>query len=404
MAFKILTEEEKELLSEEQLRRYESELEMYQKRVDFVKKLEKLENVKIKPYEVKKVKIKDTSKVVISDISIPGSKLHAENTVSDKISGYRLLNKVDSEKMKKEMAAEVKNIDGREKLYTVIKKCSDFNPKQIVTDKASVKIEKKDIEAPEIGKFNVPSAGSLNIEKNECSVPQINNVSLKNPEIKNIPEISAEKPDISVKICVNTDGVSGINKVSDPEPVNINFTAPEAKMEQISVPEIKCVSVGKVEVGKASVEGIPERKDNRMPDISVSGIPSAKAEVPQTKALNVPSVNRMEKIDRSLTEIPSHYSISVPSLNPSMSFKAPGSINTDNIRRPDISEINNMKFEKPEVKSDTVIPKVPEVKKVSVKMPGVSIKGITDIKLPDTEEIIAKIDSVVSSADKTQQK
>lgn len=57
MAFRILSEEEKSYLSEEELLCYEEELDIYNARVDFVNKLEKLENVEIKEYNPKLDKI-----------------------------------------------------------------------------------------------------------------------------------------------------------------------------------------------------------------------------------------------------------------------------------------------------------------------------------------------------------
>lgn len=393
MAFRILTEEEKALLSEEQLKRYEAELDMYNKRVNFVKKLEKLENVKIEPYEVKKVKIKASANVEAPYISIPDTRLKAENKVSDKISEYKLFNKVDSEKMKKEMTAEIKYTDDREKLYTVIKKCSDFNPKKIVTDAVSVKIDKKDISSPEVKKFNAPSVPSVNIEKNECAVPEIKKVSVTTPVIKNIPEISAEKPDVRISVSIDTSGVSDINKVSAVKPVRSEFKLPDIKPEKVSVPEISEVNIKSVEVGKASLERIPERKDNKVPEISVSEIPSAKANVPEIKKPAIPSVSTFEKQKSVPSGMPQLNNVSVPSVNPALSVRSSEKINTDNIRRPDITKTKELKFEKPQVKPETISLSVPEIKPVSIKMPGVSVKGISDIRRPDPEEIKARTKS-----------
>ena len=63
MAFRILSEEEKSYLSEEELLCYEEELDIYNARVDFVNKLEKLENVEIKEYNPKLDKISAIKKV-----------------------------------------------------------------------------------------------------------------------------------------------------------------------------------------------------------------------------------------------------------------------------------------------------------------------------------------------------
>lgn len=53
MAFKILEKEELELLSDDQRKQYEKELNLYQQRVAFVEQLERLENVQIEPFEPK---------------------------------------------------------------------------------------------------------------------------------------------------------------------------------------------------------------------------------------------------------------------------------------------------------------------------------------------------------------
>lgn len=59
MAFRILSLEEIELLTEEQRKSYENELEIYNERVKFVEQLEKFENTVVSPYEPKFVNISD---------------------------------------------------------------------------------------------------------------------------------------------------------------------------------------------------------------------------------------------------------------------------------------------------------------------------------------------------------
>ena len=53
MAFRILNEEELQLLAGEQREQYEKELDIYRKRAAFVEQMEKYENADIRPFRPK---------------------------------------------------------------------------------------------------------------------------------------------------------------------------------------------------------------------------------------------------------------------------------------------------------------------------------------------------------------
>ena len=374
MAFKILTEKEKEFLTEKELEIYEEKLRIYLMRVDFVNQLDKFENAEIKPYTARKVPVKTIKKVQISDVLIPEMKIKNKNIISEKISGYKLLNKVDSDKKAEEMTPKIK-ISNNDKLYSIIKKCDDMPSISVSVKISSVKIVKK-----------------------QCDIPQIRETEIPSAELKNMPKKSELKNNNAVKISMPVSNVSEINTLKENKMSEIRCILPKSGIKEVKQPEIKQVNLKKPFFEKYSISGIDNDRINvDLPKVSDRPLPSTSVKVPEHGLVSPVKANKLENKDIKLTGIP-QIKETVSLVGLLVMPGAPSGINTNNIKRIDPENYSSMKFNKPEFRNNIEIPEVPELKKIKIKMPGLSIRGISERSRPDTEGIREKTDAAVLEA------
>ncbi len=336
MAFKILTDEEKAFLTEEELAKYDEQLRIYQMRVNFVNQLEKFENAEIKPYIAKKKAVKVVEKIQISDVMILDTNIRAENKVSEMISEIKLLNKIDSQKFSEGMKADVSISDNSEKLNSIVKKCDGLSDIHISLDVPSLKIERKEYSAPLTKKANVPLASVTGIPENSPVIPDTN-IKISIPDLKvaeiNISEKVPSVKDDDFKISMPDSKIRNINVPDTVKFEEIRYKSPVTDIISVEQPVIHNVDVNHIEIKKHTV-----------------------------------CLDNVHQVDINAPEVKS-FKISSPSVS------VPEQRNIDPVK--------TAEFKKPVITSPAELPDVPDVKTVNIHIPGVRISNIPEIKIPD---------------------
>ena len=189
MAFRVLTDEEREQLTPDQRDIYDSNYAMYLKRVRFIEALDRMArarlaqiNVELKPVpktlKPDKVRFKpfEMQKPEINKVFVPetGSGMYVP-PMPEKPESYKV---TVPQVGKHEFTAP----------EMVIPKIS-----KVVPDAGEVKFEKPEMVIPEISKV-VPDAGEVKFEKPEMVIPKISKV------VPAVGEVKFEKPEIKVSV------------------------------------------------------------------------------------------------------------------------------------------------------------------------------------------------------------
>ena len=189
MAFRVLTDEEREQLTPDQRDIYESNYAMYLKRVRFIEALDRMararlaqinvelkpvpktlkpDEIRFEPFEMKKPEI---NKVFVPET---GSGMYVP-PMPEKPESYKV---TVPQVGKHEFTAP----------EMVIPKIS-----KVVPDAGEVKFEKPEMVIPEISKV-VPDVGEVKFEKPEMIIPEISKV------VPAVGEVKFEKPEIKVSV------------------------------------------------------------------------------------------------------------------------------------------------------------------------------------------------------------
>ncbi len=293
MVFRFLTDDELSLLNDKEQEAYERQRIAYEKRVNFVKKLELLENVEFKPYKCKKKKlvIKDVTR--ISPVAMPDYAVDAANTVSGKIKGYRLLNKIDSKKMADAMHPSLKTVPQNSAL---LNKMNSSKIKVSMPELGEIKPEVRNINAPDIGTVQMKSAvlNSMPDISTLTAAPGLN-IGMPQHKTANVGRIDIKDHDVQ-KPALRSAKVSGIPEkfvpfVSKAAKVNIGAANLVGMPANIRAGKDILPDIGKISVGNTGLSCMPEPiKTADAPSLNFSFTKNnitAKPVVPE----NAPSLN-----------------------------------------------------------------------------------------------------------------
>lgn len=250
MAFKILSSDEIELLTEEQRECYENELAIYNERVKFVEQLEKQENVAVTPYEPKFVNISNIKQ--------------APEIIYDKPEYAVELIDVDISSAPKTTAAKFdKPLNAR------VPKCLKAESVSVEHIKIA-EYEKPTM--PQIGKTVVPNKIIRKAKQNKPELPQFKGASIQTKARKiqnqNKPLLPVKEtavvPDLTYK-------KSGQVKASLPEKIKVKAFKERAKPSFVVDKNIRAVSELKKYVPNVSLPEsvMPEKINPILPKASV---------------------------------------------------------------------------------------------------------------------------------------
>lgn len=373
MAFKILTDNELELLTDKQRIQYENELAVYNERVKFVEQLEKLENVVIKPYKPKLTNIRI--------INTPAETTFKAPEYAVKIT--KPIKKLQLEYTYKNLTAPVKAVlPQHSKINNVpinhIKQMKQVKPvlpqisKVTTSVKPFIKIELKTSPLPKNNKIYIPSTSFKKVEQIKLNLPTITkqiNITSKSPLTK---FIVPEKPHpILPKSAVKLSNIKAYKKpeqaVLDLQKVTLpkkTFSIRQIKISQAKLPEISHISPVAISFNK------PNIKNTSLPNIPKVMIPAYKfAKIEHTSPV-LPNVTKPNTVNLFFNK-PKNQNISLPKIIkpvlPNISYK---SLNK-NIPEIDYPVIT--------------VNKIKPFKKVMV--PAIQLPKINKILVPDNNDI-----------------
>lgn len=309
MAFRILSEEEKSYLSEEELLCYEEELDIYNARVDFVNKLEKLENVEIKEYNpkldkisaIKKVEEKVFEKPSFNKVVVDKKEIPSNIELINKINSIKPIGQVsidisenvDTDKINKSVERnrnikskfEMPSVEVAENLFSSkIPEPVEYNPFEI------------NAEMTEMPRLDIRTEVKEKHFLKERYEAQISNDILKKADVK-IPEVSFAMSERTA-ICLDTQ-VAPLPQIKNfdfevPEVQGISQTVAKIDAEQKSfelpkisavVPDIKIKSEIKAKEFKFEKHSI-----SQMPDVNIPSVKDKKIDIPDVEVVGVSQI------------------------------------------------------------------------------------------------------------------
>lgn len=304
MAFKVLSEEEKVFLTDEELLQYEERLEIYQERVAFVERLEKIQNAFTEEYVPKFKGIKKIRKVAPKSFKMPENKQVKIDSVNVKpvIGIFNKINSIDSNVLKK--CNEIKMFD-RSYIDNALKKNTGINRSFETPDISHVsdnipkvktpKLKKYDISVDSLKKISANVKGNstdvvkpVKVKKFVCDehVPEIDNEIFKKINVK-INKPGFVKPDIC-KLDLNTNVKSDLSvkdvKIDKKDIIGtlntevkcdirkINFKKPDIKADMPKVKVKTDIKITKYTSGT--------KIDPKIPEINISKVKKKTFEKP----------------------------------------------------------------------------------------------------------------------------
>lgn len=368
MAFKILTEEQIELLTDEQKAQYAYSLELYRQREEFVRQIETFENMTLPPVQasvtpIPKMIAPEAPEITLSEnqVELPQCSINYQMPdLPDSFDVDTTVSKLPTVSLEYAEVPQIKMKNVQPTTPAV------FVPAVAKYNYQNPKTEK--ILLPSPVQTELPNVKSLQMEvPKTVSLPEpvllpfaeVKPVNMKTPELVSMPEPiaipSAEVKSVNMKIP---------ELVSMPEPVAISST--EVKPIRMDLPEVNCPDIeivhGQVPqfaTLELQISAIPCLEDIPAPTADAKRIGAAMQEV-QLKAL--PQVNTIiskqpsfEKIDSVLTSMPQVAVPAVP-IAPVMKIE-----DTVDINLPEIPVIHDwaptptFRFDLPETYSIPVV-------------------------------------------------
>lgn len=387
MAFKVLDEEQIALLTENQKKQYENELDMYHARSAFIEKMQILENAEIKPYEPKLQSI-----AVIDEI--PEKAFHKPE--------YTVKTCAPASKPKTQFHTP----EFQEPASVVLPKCTPIPIAEIKIGS----IKKAEVIQPKLprGKKAKPVAKTFEpIERNQARLldirrPNMDLVVLSEQAAKipktspaNIPSVSVpgapavlfiapEKtapilPEAAVNITgIKSKSISKFEQPQLPRAVKPSINAKEIKMETIQaiLPELSNIEYTNTEFNR------PEIPDAELPLVSKPDFAVREIQPLEHPALDLPSVGKPNMNVRTFR--PTQYK--QPEL-PIVEKISAGDINFEPIEKAEL----NITI------TPVSIAAVKAFKKVEGKAKGLPIKAA--VRIPDAQETLKELFAVKSDSE-----
>ncbi len=344
MAFKILNEEELSLLTDEQAKYYQKELEICKQREAFVEKLTKLENAEIKPYKPDLKSIDIIRKIEFAPFTSPERQQLSLKPMQKPELPDDLIGK----------ASEKINISEVIKSNSVLKEQIGFNHELFSKANNFKCYEQKQYILPEFSKPVIPDATFTRLE-NVLSTP----IQIKKPAELNLQNfIAPEKNKVVLSKTAMPDIKAGA--FVKPEAPKLDFAVnvrPETDIKPFKKPEIALTNFPQLTAAKVNMSTFQQPKRNK-PNISVNVRSDFKIGAFKMPEIAVADLSQIRKAD---VEIGSFQPPVQPKLDIKLNtvpdvevkgFEKPEfeSVSMPVIRKPDVSHIEFHALEKREIK------------------------------------------------------
>ena len=300
MAFKILSLEELELLTENQRENYEKELAIYNERVKFVEQMEKFENTVIKPYEPKLTAIPAVCEVPEKEFEEPEYEFvkitpftKPESKVAVIDFGEPIMAVVPGHtKIKNVPVGHMKNVERDKPVLPIISKAAA--PADLFT-----KAEQQQPVLPASVKVSIPGNTFTLSERANPNLP----IAVK-PQ--NFAELffTPDKIDSSVMTVNSAELI--VPAIEVPA-----FAVPECVLSILPKPEAECPVVGVMQLPELTAPVLPKVIAAKQMDVSWKQTAEIKAELPETLGTTVIKVSFAEP-DIEKTQLPSVLKAGIP--------------------------------------------------------------------------------------------
>ncbi|MEE0061637.1 MAG: hypothetical protein UE295_12485 [Acutalibacteraceae bacterium] len=323
MAFKILSSDEIELLTEEQRKSYENELEIYNERVKFVEQLEKLENTVVEPYEPKLVKISAVKKAPNVAFVKPE---YTVDIIDVDISSAPEMSKVKFDKPVTAMVpkcSKTKNVSvGHIKKVEYDKPIMPQTSQVVVPDRAVEKLNQNKPSLPQVKGTNIPTKVHIELKQDKPVVPVKIKIAVPCMTHKNSGQVKPNLPEkVRVKAVNQMPGVSFSIDKNAIVASNVKKTAPKVNLPEVVLPEKANPILPKSSVKFAEIKGFKgiDRKEAVLPKAIIPNQVNAsfkqanktKAELPVVSNISVKKAS-VKKIDVKKAELPSVQKTGIP--------------------------------------------------------------------------------------------
>ena len=409
MAFKILSSDEIELLTEEQRKSYESELEIYNERVKFVEQLEKFENTVVSPYEPKLVNISDVKKapkVAYAKPEYVVELVDIDVNSAPEMSTVKFDKPVTATvpKCLKTKSVSVEHIKQAKCEQPIIPKVS----KTVVPEKTIEKFEKNKPELPQVKGTVIPTKVHK-IQKQDkplmplktktvvpCVTPKKNgqvNPSLpKKIKVKKFNQFTMAALSVDEKAMTVSIFKKNAPKVNLPNvvmPEKINPILPKASVEFAEIKNFKGFKRRDIAVPKAI---IPNQVN-----ASFKQVNHTKAELPYVSNISVKKAS-IKRIDVKKAELPIAQKTDVPVKNIHKSAYGFSDVPTIDVQKINVGSYIKPEFKKselPNVNKPVVNPSH-FIKKSAIGSPKIEYPIIDIVPKTSFKKIDRKIGSVPS--------
>ena len=356
MAFKELTKEEIENLTERQKKLYFDELNLYKERCAFIDKIEQLENVKLPKIKPDYIRLKKIQLKVLDKIEIKNSKVKLVDVSS--------IFKMD----RKKSVRRIENINNSLKDGFKIEKNENIiinkpdNKKFVIPKLEGVILPEINIEKfDNIKNFNFEKVELTDIpnvvidvnlqtkefEFDKFEIEQNDNIVIANPVVDiNLEGIG----NVDINLDINTDFV-------EPEVFEFENVSVELEESKVDIPESQLIEF---ELPDGFTVDNPEIEIAKLDEIEVAQIEDFKIDEIETAEINMPNIKlgvldeeklKISKIDAAIIDAPK---IKVGGIKKNK-------VNLVDIKLPDIPEIRDVKIDDIEVavdKVEIVMPKI----------------------------------------------
>ena len=389
MAFKILTEEQIELLTDEQKSRYARDLELYRQREEFVRQIEKFENMTLPPVQANVKPISAVQVAEMPEISIPETEVEMPRLSID-VQTPKLSESFD-------VQIDVSNLPSVSTEHPELHQF-EFEITQPTVPAVSV---------PAVAEYNyqAPTAERIRMpEPVQVAVPEMKPVRMERPEVElpsvelariQVPEIGPMEPQKAVlpqleKIPVSTvdaDRVrAAMRELQQPELPQVEL--PAAEMPKLGNFETVVEPLPQVTVAAASAPTIrmPENTEVRVPQLpSVPDLPP----IP-TLHFDLPEMDQLPTVQVRLPDTAAETAFAMPELT----------VQTPTVPIPTIPEgmdelAQRLRMAESAPAAQPAIPEIPTVKIREVHMEPIGRIELPKISVDNTLPDKAQMDEII---------
>jgi hypothetical protein len=392
MAFRILSEEEKLFMTQEQLEIYERELKLYKERLAFVEKVEQIEKADIKkftpslrpirvissprlvPFENKgtgRIELKKAP-VKTPDMSVYAAKRISENDISAFISSsasVRARTGISRELMDSISGKAASAAVPLKKNISISKTAApSFRQRGFESPAADMRVQlaKKPLADFDIRSFSAPERKSPELRKTGLAVMTAREFAK--------PEFSTVKLDMPPKAGV----------------LSAAFTAPERQQVRLNVPAKAAVPSAEFRLAALSAPRVERRpvkkfeaKHFAMPSLSRPQLRAVSAAVPKLHSFEAQQVKAEVKRHETMPAL-KLADFRKPEVSAKVNVKAVPKIKHTEFGMPEIKAPKLSKPDRPEVKAGSFnAPEMPEIRlsvNVSPVKPQFSVKSMPEAK------------------------